>query len=280
MPPTKRELVSDAALAREAMDAAEAIALRAGWIVMDLLDRGRTVERKRSAVDLVTDADRRSEVFIVGELERRFPDHAIVAEEGGGRDAATPYRWHIDPVDGTSNYAHGYPIFCISIGLCEGDRPIAGVVRAPALGETFKASRGGGAYLNERRIRVSEVSTLADALVATGFPYYRRERAAELLGLAGEFMQRTTGIRRAGAAAWDLANVACGRLDGFWEEGLSSWDVAAGSLLIEEAGGRVSDYQGGPLALTGPSILASNGKLHDAMLALTRPYRLDPPRRP
>ncbi|MCA9772210.1 MAG: inositol monophosphatase, partial [Myxococcales bacterium] len=254
--------MTDRALAREAMEVAESIALRAGWIVLDLLDRRRTIERKRSAVDLVTDADRRSETFVVAELERRFPDHAIVAEEGGGHDARTPYRWHIDPVDGTSNYAHGYPIFCVSIALCENDRPIAGVVRAPALGETFKAHRGGGAYLNERRIGVSEVATLADALVATGFPYYRRERAKELLALAGEFMQRTTGIRRAGAAAWDLANVACGRLDAFWEEGLSSWDVAAGSLIIEEAGGRVSDYQGAPLDLYGPSIVATNGRLH------------------
>lgn len=259
-------------IALEAMEAAESIALRAGWLVLDLLREERVIETKASPVDIVTDADRKSEAFIAAELQRRFPDHAIVGEEGGERAKPSRYRWHVDPVDGTTNYAHGFPIFCVSIALCEADRPIAGVIRAPMLGETFKAAAGAGAYLNGRPIRVSACSALAQGLVATGFPKYQREKTFQILDLLGTFIKRSQGVRRPGAAAIDLAYVACGRLDGYWEEGLSSWDTAAGLLLVEEAGGRISDYRGNPYGLGDRTIVASNGRLHDEMIDITRGY--------
>ena len=244
------------------------IARDAGKLLMSMLPLGRwsgEVEEKESR-ELVSRADRTSEAMLVRHLEDRYPNHAIVAEEGGGSangDAA--YLWHIDPLDGTTNFLHGHPMFCVSLGaqeLATGEM-IAGVVYVPYLDEMFFAARGKGSFLNSRAIRleVSSTDDLGDALVATGFAYDRdRYRNYDnFLTMA----KASRGVRRCGAAAIDLAYVAAGRYDAFWELGLSSYDVAAGALLITEAGGRVADFDAGDDWLNGGHIIATNARLFD-----------------
>ena len=220
-------------------------------------------------VDLVTDTDRRSEAAIVGRIRERFPDHAIVAEEGSeGAPKGAKYCWYIDPLDGTTNFAHGYPCFASSIALYEGDKPVVGVVVNPMLNETFSAVRGGGALLNDKPIRVSPVPKLGTGLVATGFPTHMRHNSANMDFYWG-FTLRSHGVRRDGSAALDMCSVASGRFEGFWEFGLNSWDTAAGALIVSEAGGRVTSLDGGEYSLGGPTILASNGLVHDEMRELS-----------
>lgn len=220
-------------------------------------------------VDLVTDTDRRSEAAIVGRIRERFPDHAIVAEEGSeGAPKGAKYCWYIDPLDGTTNFAHGYPCFASSIALYEGDKPLVGVVVNPMLNETFSAVRGGGALLNDKPIRVSPVPKLGTGLVATGFPTHMRHNSANMDFYWG-FTLRSHGVRRDGSAALDMCSVASGRFEGFWEFGLNSWDTAAGALIVSEAGGRVTSLDGGEYSLGGPTILASNGLVHDEMRELS-----------
>jgi len=219
----------------------------------------------KGEVDIVTESDRRSEALIVARLREQFPSHAIIAEEGGGAAAAgAKYCWHVDPLDGTTNFAHGYPCFAVSIGIVEDGEPLAGVVFNPVSEELFTAMRGEGAYLNEERIRVSPVETLAQSLVATGFPTHHRKRSANI-NYYWEFTLRSHGVRRDGSAALDLCSVACGRFDAFWEFGLNSWDTAAGILLVQEAGGKVTDMNGEPYRLGGPQTLATNGRIHGEM---------------
>jgi len=232
---------------------------------------GRKIEiSNKSEIDLVTESDLASERLIIDRIKTYYPRHAILAEESGAsepvdRESPSDWRWIIDPLDGTTNYAHGYPCFCVSIGLeCKG-RMELGVVYDPMRDEMFTAERGQGAALNGRRIRVSPTPTLASALLCTGFPYDVRERS-EFARHFANFIMAAQGVRRDGAAALDLAYVAAGRFDGFWEEGLKPWDVAAGSLIIEEAGGRVSNYVDGPMNIFTPPILASNGLIHEAMM--------------
>ena len=232
---------------------------------------GRKIEiSNKSEIDLVTESDLASERLIIDRIKTYYPRHAILAEESGAsepvdRESPSDWRWIIDPLDGTTNYAHGYPCFCVSIGLeCKG-RMELGVVYDPMRDEMFTAERGQGAALNGRRIRVSPTPTLASALLCTGFPYDVRERSKFARHFAN-FIMAAQGVRRDGAAALDLAYVAAGRFDGFWEEGLKPWDVAAGSLIIEEAGGRVSNYVDGPMNIFTPPILASNGLIHEAMM--------------
>lgn len=240
------------------------IAREAGAILRADHDRPKEIVYK-GEVDLVTETDRRSETVIVARLREHFPDHAIVAEEGGGAAAAgAKYCWHVDPLDGTTNFAHGYPCFAVSIGLAEHGEPIAGVVFNPVSGEMFAAARGEGAYLNGERIHVSPVEKLAHSLVATGFPTHQRKNSANMY-YYWEFTLHSHGVRRDGSAALDLCSVACGRFDGFWEFGLNSWDTAAGILLITEAGGMVSDFSGAPYHAGGPRLLASNGRIHGEM---------------
>jgi myo-inositol-1(or 4)-monophosphatase len=217
--------------------------------------------------DLVTEADRASERLIVERLQTHFPSHAIVAEEGGGQEGSSEFRWYVDPLDGTTNFAHGFPVFNVTMALEHAGQLIAGVIFDPTRQEMFTVERGGGAYLNNRRIRVSTVKRLEDSLVATGFPSRRRHLNVNI-HYYHQLAMATHGVRRAGAAAIDLAYVACGRLDAFWEFGLNPWDMAAGVLLISEAGGMCSDMLGGRMDVRGPHLLVDNGLLHAGILEL------------
>jgi myo-inositol-1(or 4)-monophosphatase len=232
---------------------------------------GRTLQiSNKGELDLVTESDLASERLIIDRIKTYHPRHAILAEESGAsaprdHEQGSEWRWIIDPLDGTTNYAHGYPCFCVSMGLERQGKMEVGVIYDPLRDEMFTAERGQGASLNGRRIQVSPASNLSGALLCTGFPYDVRERS-EFARHFTNFIMNAQGVRRDGAAALDLAYVAAGRFDGFWEEGLKPWDVAAGVLIIEEAGGRVSNYAGEPFNIFTPPIVASNGLLHEQMM--------------
>ncbi|HYL60977.1 MAG TPA: inositol monophosphatase family protein [Candidatus Methylomirabilis sp.] len=243
------------------LDAAIETAQEAGKVLREEFERPPLITYKGD-VDLVTQADKRSEEAIVRRLTHYFPDHSIAAEEGLGRQSASEFCWHVDPLDGTTNFAHGYPCFAVSIALTQRGSLLAGVVYNPITNELFGAARGSGATLNGARIFVSKVDTLATSLLCTGFPVHKR-KANPNIHYYWEFTLRSHGVRRDGSAAMDLASVAAGRFDAFWEFGLNPWDTAAGVLLIEEAGGRVSDFKGRPYQLGGPVIFASNGAIHE-----------------
>jgi len=244
--------------------AAAEIAREAGQLLEHYFDQRVAVEYK-GEFDLVTAADRASEKLIVERLRSRFPSHSIVAEEGGGVEHNSGYVWYVDPVDGTTNFAHGFPTFAVSMGLAHNEELVAGVVYDPMRKECFTAERGSGAYLNHRRLHVSRVAQFREGLFATGFASSNRRQEVNV-----HFFHRmsllTHGVRRPGSAALDLCYVAAGRLDGFWEFGLKPWDVAAGLLLISEAGGVWGDMRGGPYKLGGPHLAATNGRLHQDLL--------------
>ena len=228
---------------------------------------GEQAVRYKGEVDLVTEVDERSE-RVIGELLREaFPGYGMLAEEGGRLPGADDARWIVDPLDGTTNYAHGLPIFAVSIALERADEVVLGVVHDPIRGETYVAERGGGATLNGEPIRVSDTEEPIRALLVTGFPYDRADMPAAL-ELFGRLTVLTQGVRRLGAAALDLCYVAAGRLDAFYERGLHAWDIAAGGLILEEAGGKVTDYRGRDLDLEGGEIVASNGPLHSKLLSV------------
>jgi myo-inositol-1(or 4)-monophosphatase len=248
----------------EFLEAAVEIAREAGAVLMD--HRGARFELK-GEYDLVTAADRASERLIVERLHALFPQHGIVAEEGGGAEMRSEYRWFVDPLDGTTNFAHSFPMWNVTLALAHCDEVIAGVVFDPVRDEIFTAERGSGAYLNSGRIHVAPARILEDALVATGFPSRRRHQNVNV-HFYYQLAMITHGVRRAGSAALDLAYTACGRLDGFWEFGLNPWDMAAGTLLVEEAGGRVTGMRGECLDLYGPHVLATNGFIHGETLTL------------
>ncbi len=218
--------------------------------------------------NLVTEVDRESERLIVKHLLTLFPDHTIVAEEGDYPQCNSAFRWIIDPVDGTTNYAHGFPWFCSSIGLEQEGELVAGVIYNPIYDELFSASKGGGAFLNGKRLSVSSRSPLKNSLLGTGFPYDCATDPANNFTDFINFQKAARGIRRAGAAALDLAYVAAGRLDGFWELKLKAWDVAAGVLLVREAGGLVTTFDGSSYDIFNDKIVASNGLIHDEMVAM------------
>jgi myo-inositol-1(or 4)-monophosphatase len=242
------------------LEAAVETALEAGGILLSEFDHPAKISYK-GEVDLVTQADRLSEEAIVGRLRKYFPAHAIVAEEGGGQEGDGRHRWIVDPLDGTTNFAHGYPCFAVSIGFEEDGELLAGVIYQPITKELFTASRGEGAYLNEKRIQVSSVDHLSTSLLATGFPSTKRARNPNI-HYYWDFTLRSHGVRRDGSAALDLACVACGRFDGFWEFGLHPWDTAAGVLLVREAGGVVTSFSGDPYRPGDYETLASNGRIH------------------
>ena len=242
------------------------IAREAGALLAKYFERRVAFELKGEH-DLVTEADRASEQMVVERLRAHFPSHSIVAEEGGGHKGSSEFCWYVDPLDGTTNFAHGFPMYNVTLGLEQAGEMIAGVVFDPEHNEIFTAERGSGAYLNNRRIRVSKVSKLESTLVATGFPSRKRHENVNV-HFYYQLAMVTHGVRRAGSAALDLAYVASGRLDGFWEFGLNPWDMAAGILLIQEAGGKCSDMKGGPVTLRGPHLLADNGLVHEQMLSL------------
>ncbi len=239
---------------------------QAGRLISEAWGRGAVVHFK-GEVDLVTDTDRAAERAIVSALGAAFPADAIRAEEGGGH-AGGPRTWHVDPLDGTTNFSHGFPHFAVSIGLADAEGPAVGVVHDPLRCWSFTATRGGGAWLQGRRLEVSTVTDLNAALTATGFPYDRRTARDNNVHRLEAVLRVAQGVRRAGAAALDLAYVAAGWLDAYWERQLSSWDIAAGALLVSEAGGLCSARDGGTLDLHAGSVVATNGALHDALRAV------------
>jgi myo-inositol-1(or 4)-monophosphatase len=243
-------------------------ARRAGAIINRAALAGGSLQVKsKRANDFVTEVDRSAEAAIIEIVQKSYPDHGILGEESGAIESGKQeYRWIIDPLDGTTNFIHGFPQYCVSIGVEHHGTLTHGVVYDPTRDELFTATKGAGAFLNDRRIRVSKCSRLADALVGTGFPYRELGRVDLYLKQLRNLMEKSSGVRRAGAAALDLAYVACGRLDGFWELGLSPWDIAAGALLIQEAGGLVGDLQGDQGFLESGDLCAAAPKLFAALL--------------
>lgn len=245
------------------LEVAVGTAREAGAILLEEFARPVRISYK-GEVDIVTQADERSERAIVTRLRTHFPSHAIVAEEGGGAESESRFRWHVDPLDGTTNFAHGYPCFAVSIGLEEAGELIAGAIYQPVSGELFTAVKGEGAYLNGKKICVSPIETLATSLLVTGFPSKKRTQNPNI-HYYWDFTLRSHGVRRDGSAALDLAGVACGRFEGFWEFGLNSWDTAAGVLLVREAGGIVTRFDGQPYQLGDRELLATNGHVQAEM---------------
>jgi myo-inositol-1(or 4)-monophosphatase len=252
------------------------IVLRAGAIQMARFGGDIRVEKK-GAIDLVTDVDLAVEAMFRQTIAERFPSHAVLAEELGGTQPAGPagrsHCWVFDPIDGTTNYAHGLPIFCSALGLEIDGRVELGAVYDPTRRELFTAERGGGAYLNGSRMRVSTAAVLLDAILVTGFPYDVHVNPGDILGLFESFIGKARAVRRLGSAALDMCYVGAGRLDGFWEQRLKPWDVAAASLIVEEAGGMVSGIDGGAADIRSGHMLASNGRLHGDMLETIADYR-------
>ena len=251
----------------EFLDSAVEAARIGGEILISRRGERREVEEKGTD-DYVTDVDRASERAVVEFLRRRHPDHAILAEEGAAHAGSGGYRWYIDPLDGTTNYIHGYPFFSVSVGLWHAEDGVAGAVLDPVRIELFCAEGGGGAWCNDRRIHVSPSSDLKGSLLATGFPFRATDRIDPYLKSFGELLERSAGVRRGGSAALDLCYVACGRVDGFWEMGLSAWDLAAGVVIVREAGGQVTDLLGEEKYLESGDLIAAAPGMHGAILEI------------
>ncbi len=251
------------------LPAMSAIAREAGALLMHHFHQHLKIEYKGDA-DLVTAADRAAEVLIRERIRQQWPTHDILGEEQGLSDQGSEYRWYVDPLDGTTNFAHGYPVFCVSMGLehrlsGQRGRRIAAAVYDPTRDELFSAERGKGAQLNGETIHVSKTATLKECLLATGFPSHKRHKNPNIY-FYHQITLHSHGVRRAGSAALDLCNVAAGRFDGFWEFNLNPWDTAAGVLIVEEAGGKVTRFDGSPFELNSTETVASNGLIHDALV--------------
>ncbi len=246
---------------------ATAIARVAGSLLKDRFSENHEVDYK-GEIDIVTEADRMSEKILITEIGRKFPDHNILSEESREIKKGSRYRWIIDPLDGTTNYAHGFPVFCVSIALEKEGEIITGVVYNPVSEELFVAEKGEGAFMNGSSISVSKTTKISRSLLATGFPYDIWRDPNNNINYFGGMALEAQAIRRAGSAALDLAHTAAGRFDGFWELKLHPWDTAAGWLLVNEAGGTITDIFGNPYRLDSPGILASNGKIHDSMIRI------------
>ncbi len=241
----------------------EPIAREAGALLMSYFGK-ISIEYKGDA-DLVTEADRAAERLITERITSLWPDHDLMGEEGARREQGSDYKWYVDPLDGTTNFAHGFPVFCVSLGLTHKGELIAGVIFDPTRNEFFAAERGSGAFLNGSVIHVSKTKNLVESLVATGFPSHKRHKNPNI-HYYHQITLRSHGVRRAGSAALDLCSVASGRVDGFWEFNLNPWDTAAGVLLVEEAGGVVTDMRGGPFDIASREVLASNSLVHPELL--------------
>lgn len=249
------------------LETAVDIAREAGALLANYFERRVAFELKGD-FDLVTEADRASEKLVIERLRSHFPQHSILAEEGGGHESSSEFRWYLDPLDGTTNFAHSFPMFNVTLGLERAGELIAGVIYDPIRQEMFSAELGAGAYLNNRRIRVSACKRLEDSLASTGFPSRKRHQNVNI-HFYHQMAMASHGVRRTGSAAIDLAYVACGRLDAFWEFGLKPWDMAAGTLIVREAGGAVSDMKGASHNVnTSAHLLADNGTLHEPVLTL------------
>jgi myo-inositol-1(or 4)-monophosphatase len=245
--------------------AAQEAAREAGCLLRSSMEEGREISFK-GVVDLVTNFDRQSQDLIHDRLSAAFPEHGFLAEEGLSRRGNSEHRWVFDPLDGTTNFAHRFPIFTVSIALEFRGSVVLGVVYDPMREEMFHAVAGEGAWLNGRKISVSSVADLDGSLLATGFPYDLRESPVNNIAHFNHYLTRAQAVRRCGSAALDLCYVACGRFDGFWELKLKPWDQAAGALIVEQGGGRVSDFSGGAFDITGQECLASNGLVHEGMI--------------
>jgi len=244
-------------------------AREAGKFLKLSVGKVRSVEVKQGEErNLVSEIDRGAEERIIAIIKRHYPTHAILAEESGGSRAPAEFRWIIDPLDGTTNFLHGVPIFCVSIGIERKGEVVGGVVYDPNLDEMFTAEKGSGAFVNGKRLKVSTSGSLAESLLVTGFPYDITANPNNAVEHFVHFLMAAQGIRRLGSAAMDLSYVAAGRFDGFWEVSLNPWDMAAGALFVQEAGGRMSDMRGQPLSIYQKTVLASNGLIHDAMVAV------------
>jgi myo-inositol-1(or 4)-monophosphatase len=242
----------------------QAMAREAGALLMDYFRQHVKIEYKGGA-DLVTVADRKSEALILERIRKQFPTHDVMGEEGTRIETGSEYKWYVDPLDGTTNFAHGYPVFCISLAVERHGQRVAGVIYDPTRDEMFTAELGGGARLNDEPIHVSATPNLGECLIATGFPSQKRHKSPNIY-FYHQLTLRTHGVRRAGSAALDLCNVASGRFDGFWEFNLNPWDTAAGVRMVEEAGGKVTDFAGGEFQIASRETLASNGLVHAALL--------------
>lgn len=245
-------------------------ALDAGKYLKYNIGKVKNIERKRGEeTNLVTEIDKQSEALIIKKIHQHYPSHAILGEESGASETTSEYRWVIDPLDGTTNYTHGLPIYCVTIGIERNGEVIAGVIYDPNLDEMFTAEKGKGAFLNGKKIRVSTSGSLINSLLVTGFPYNVKENPDRVVEHFVTFLPVAQGIRRLGSAALDLAYVACGRLDGYWEVFLNPWDKAAGIIIVREAGGTVTNFAGNELdVLYNPNILATNGLIHAPMLEI------------
>ena len=242
----------------------------AGAILMKHFGNISSYKHKSTPIDLLTIADTKSEAFIVNEIKTTFPDHHIIAEESAAVENNSDYRWVIDPLDGTTNFVHSLPIFAVSIGLQYKGETIVGVVYNPSANKCFFAEKNGGAFLNGEAIHITSTNTLSNSLLVTGFPYTHDDSWRKGFDLFKEMYGKTQGVRRLGAAALDFCFVAMGRFEGFWEFGLSPWDVCAGGIILTEAGGKVSDWDGSPMPFSGNRILATNGHIHGEMMDVLR----------
>jgi myo-inositol-1(or 4)-monophosphatase len=247
------------------LDFAISVAQEAGRLLRDRIGSRIDITHKGS-IDIVTDVDLASERLIRERIATHYPRHQVLAEEGGLAESASDYRWVVDPLDGTTNYAHGFPVFCVSIALQHLGETILGVVYDPMREELFTAERGTGAALNNRPIRVSSTGDILQSLLSTGFPYDIKTSNLTNLDHWANFAMHAQALRRIGSAALDLCYVACGRFDGFWELSLNPWDMAAGALIVSEAGGRITDFQGNQFSSYKPEVIASNGLIHDRMI--------------
>jgi myo-inositol-1(or 4)-monophosphatase len=246
-------------------------ALEAGKYLKENVGKIRYIERKAGQeTNLVTEIDKKAEEMIIGKIKNKFPSHDFLCEESGSAEIQSEYRWIIDPLDGTVNYTHGLPIFCVSIGLEYNGKIVLGVVYDPSLDELFTAEKGKGAWLNKQPLQVSKISTLIESIVVTGFPYTINKNPEPDITHFRNFVIEAQAVRRLGSAALDLSYVACGRFDGFWEGSLNPWDMAAGVLLVTEAGGHWTDYLGAPSSVYNKQMLATNGLVHEQMIKVLK----------